>query len=323
MMKKGGTSCSGRYLHAALPALLLALGSLGCARYTGSVLCAACEESGVVGDGPTDGALPMDGPDGLMEPSITIVPGSFSMGSPEGEICREPWSSLETEHPVALTRGFRLATTEVTQSEFSSQMGYTPSTHRCDECPVETLSWHEAAAYCNALSDDAQLERCYECEGTGPTVTCAVIATTGNFSDCLGYRLPTEAEWEYTIRAGSSDASYLGPISSCDNDPLIDQLGWYKGNSSTPQAVGGKKANAWGLHDMGGNVWEWCNDWHIDDLGTAAVSDPWGPPTGTHRIVRGGSFEDRADRLRSAMRDSSPPSEGLPFVGFRWARTTP
>jgi formylglycine-generating enzyme required for sulfatase activity len=253
---------------------------------------------------------------------IRVAAGSFSMGSPPNESCRR---DDEDQHPVEITRSFDLAETETTQEQFQAAMGYNPSFRSsCGaQCPVEWVSWHEAAAYCNALSEARALTACYACSGKGPEVTCQPAG--GNPLVCSGFRLPTEAELEYATRAGTTTALPSGDITSCmGSDPNAQKIAWYKANSTgLPRPVKGKEANAWGFFDLTGNVYEWAQDWYQPRLGTAAVKDPQGPATGTQRVFRGGAWYFNAEHLRSAHRLAFSPSKRFTFLGFRCARTRP
>jgi len=225
---------------------------------------------------------------------VWIPPGSFLMGSPPGERGRR---HNEAQHLVTLTKGFYLQTTEVTQGQWKEVMGDNPSYFSScgEDCPVERVSWEDVQEFIRRLNQRENSNR---------------------------YRLPTEAEWEYAARAGSTTAFANGEIrdTGC-RDPNLDKIGWYCGNSGEKtHPVARKQPNAWGLHDMHGNVWEWCRDWE-GDYPSAAVTDPTGPLSGEYRVVRGGSWTRGARRCRSAFRGAALPG-GLDLrLGFRLART--
>jgi formylglycine-generating enzyme required for sulfatase activity len=205
-----------------------------------------------------------------------IQPGTFTMGSPPEELER---FDDEAQHQVTLTQPFYLQATEVTQGQWEALMGSNPSYFNAcgTDCPVESVSWEDAQDFINALNELN--------EGT--------------------YRLPTEAEWEYACRAGSTTAFANGDITvtGCARDPNLDLMGWYCYNAeSTPHPVAQKNPNDWGLYDMHGNVWEWCQDWY-GDYPTDPVTDPTGPETGASRVYRGGSWKEQARLIRSALRN--------------------
>jgi formylglycine-generating enzyme required for sulfatase activity len=253
---------------------------------------------------------------------VAVSAGTFTMGSP----VEEPGRGSELQHQVTLTRGFEMYSTEVTQAQFASLMGYNPSTHQgCLGCPVEQVNWHEAAAYCNALSTLAGLGPCYDCAGSGTSVTCAPAAAYATPYICPGYRLPTEAEWEYAARAGTTTGTYSGTstLTGCENpNSILDPIAWFCGNAGgTTHATGGKDANAWGLFDMLGNVWEWVHDWFETYPGD--VSDPWGPVAGSYLVIRGGGVYDFASYARAAHRNYNWPSHRSGSLGFRPVRSSP
>jgi formylglycine-generating enzyme required for sulfatase activity len=273
-------------------------------------------------------AAPEITPELPAQPNEVLIPaGTFTMGSPTTELGR---GLDDTQYQVTLTRSFFMQKYEVTQSEFQARMGYNPSSFSScgGNCPVERVNWYEAAAYSNAASRAAGLAECFTCTGSGASVTCSVAAayTGANYYNCLGYRLPTEAEWEYAYRAGTSTAFYNGGITStgCFSlDANADAIAWYKCNAqSKTHPVGGKQPNAWGLYDMAGNVWEWCYDWY-DDYSAQAATDPVGAATGANRVIRGGVWSSYADGVRAARRSSYTPTFHVSVLGFRVVRSSP
>ena len=245
-------------------------------------------------------------PDGF----VLLEAGSFMMGSPTGEPGR---SEREVQHRVTLTRDLWMQAHEVTQGEWQALMGNNPSRFSsCGaDCPVEMVNWYEAASYANAVSRSEGLEECYELSGCqespGNDMECSSVTPVD--LSCEGYRLPTEAEWEYAARAGTTAARYCGESESCVRD-----IAWYSENAgSQTHPVGEKRANAWGLYDMLGNVWEWTGDWYGDY--------PMGPTAGTGRVARGGSWNSLARYARSAYRSGSGPGYRYVSFGFRLARS--
>ena len=276
----------------------------------------------------------------------SIKAGSFTMGPGKDEKCTN--SSVEASHTVKLTRGFTISVHEVTQGQYKAVLGYNPSKFSktdssdnyycgkssCADNPVESASWHEAAAYCNALSKRAGFTPCYQCTGQLPNVTCSVhysYSTGGKkIYDCPGYRLPTEAEWEFAYRAGTATPFYQGgpkdPSSckTCKMETAADTIAWYCANSSSrTHAVGQKMPNPWGLYDMAGNVWEWVDDHNLKKLPTAPVTDPWVHDDAKYRVVKGGAYKDYPFDLRAARRYYTFPDWHQAYIGFRPARTLP
>ncbi len=245
------------------------------------------------------------------------------MGSPTSEPGR---LTNETQHEVTLTKAIYVSTYEVTQSEWQAVMGWNESYFPGAAKPVETLSWYDAVSYCNQRSTLDGLAPAYTIAGAtydGNHITSAAV--TWNQA-AKGYRLLTEAEWEYACRATSTTAFCNGAITNIDCSPLdpnLDQVGWYCGNaSSTTHDVGGKTANAWGLKDMHGNVWEWCWDWYGTYPG-GPLTDPTGPASGSYRVVRGGSWDYDAQFCRSALRNYNYPVYVRINFGLRLSRTAP
>ena len=229
---------------------------------------------------------------------VRVTPGTFMMGSPDSEDGRE---DDESQHSVTITRPFCMNSTEVTQAEWQAVMGSNPSkfTSCGANCPVEQVSWEDAVAYANALSRREGLPECY-------------AGSTFSGLSCKGYRLPTEAEWEYAARAGTTGATYGN----------LDSVAWYDENSgSATHPVGQKQPNAWGLYDMLGNVWEWTGDWYRTYPGT--VTDPLGAGAGSYRVIRGGSWIGLARGARAAHRLYDTPGGRGYYLGFRLSRTAP
>jgi len=241
-----------------------------------------------------------------MTPEMIKCPaGSFMMGSPESEPGR---CSDETQHQVTLTQAFLMGRYPVTQSLYEAVMGENPSEFKGPTRPVETVSWYDAVRFCNALSGKLGLAPAYLVgKGDAPEVSCDFTSP--------GYRLPTEAEWEYACRAGTTTLYYNG-----DSDADLGDIAWYSANANfTTHPVGQKAPNAWGLYDMAGNVWEWTWDWYGGCPG--AISDYTGPQIGNYRVLRGGSWHNLALYARAAYRNYDVPGKCSSYRGFRMART--
>jgi uncharacterized protein (TIGR02996 family) len=209
-----------------------------------------------------------------------IGPGRFLMGSPE---CEKGRMDNEAQHPVTLRRGFWLALTPVTQRQWQAVMDGNPSSFMGKELPVEGVSWDDCQQFCRQLGERA-----------GKSL-----------------RLPTEAEWEYACRAGTSTPFFVGAV-------LSGEQANFGGNVGKTTAVGSFPPNAWGLFDMHGNVWEWCQDWYAPS-GKEEVQDPAGPPTGTARVLRGGSWDIHSRHCRAANRARAAPALRISNIGFRAA----
>ena len=259
---------------------------------------------------------------------LTIDPGTFEMGTPEGGSARKAGGSDEILHTVTLTRRFAMLSTEVPQGQFESLMGYNPSYNlSCGvNCPVESLNWSEAAAYCNALSVAEGFATCYTCTGTGADVDCAPDVAYASPYDCPGYRLPTEAEWEYAARAGTAFATYNGNQDDehlgCEQpNDVMDSIAWFCGNSGDRiHPVGMKTPNDYDLYDMLGNVHEWCHD-RYGSYPAGPVDDPWGPTSGLYRVYRGGAWYAAAEYTRAAVRLWNLPEHRDVDLGFRPVRS--
>jgi len=217
---------------------------------------------------------------------VYIPPGTFMMGSPSNEKDRD---KDERQHRVRLTRGFYMQTTEVTQRQWKAVMGSNPSRFKGDDLPVERVSWNDAQKFIRNLNRREGGDK---------------------------YRLPTEAEWEYACRAGTTTRFYFG-----DSESRLGEYAWYRNNSGgRTHQVAEKKPNAWGLYDMHGNVWEWCRDWY-GDYPSGSVTDPKGPSGGSDRVIRGGSWNNKPRHVRSAYRGRNVPGSRNPYLGFRLLRT--
>ena len=219
-----------------------------------------------------------------IEKEMILIPaGKFMMGSPASEKGR---SADETQHEVTLTKPFYMGKYEVTQEQWEAVMGKNPGNTKGAKLPVTVVSWEDCQEFIKKLN----------------------AKTNG------GYRLPTEAEWEYACRAGTSTAYSVG-------DSLTNSDANYgEGAAGSIKSVGSYKSNAFGLYDMHGNVWEWCEDW-MADYPAGALTDPKGPGTGTSRVLRGGSFDRVVSIARSSFRYYDAPSLRYYSYGFRLART--
>jgi formylglycine-generating enzyme required for sulfatase activity len=242
---------------------------------------------------------------------VLIPAGTFTMGSPAGELGR--WTD-ETQHEVTLTHGLYISKYEVTEQWWDEVMGTAASLSHSPRNPV---SWNDAVLFCNALSVVEGLTPAYTINAGDGNVTWNQAAD--------GYRLPTEAEWEYACRAGSATGFANGEITSeyaTPLDPMLDAIGWYYGNTGAVREVGLKAVNAWGLYDMHGNLWEWCWDrWDGSDYATAPVSDPVGQESGDFRALRGGYWGFNPPQCRSAARYKFNPAGQKDSAGLRPVRT--
>jgi len=229
---------------------------------------------------------------------VLIPPGTFNMGCSASQQygC---WSEENPVHQVTLTNAFYLGRYEVTQAQWQASMGYNPSLYQSASAevpqaqvpqrPVELVSWN----------------------------------TIQGFLSQTGMRLPTEAEWEYAYRAGTTTAfhGYTGQLSGTNDDNLLGNIAWFSGNAnSQTRPVGGKLCNGFGLHDMAGNVSEWVNDWYGNNYYSTSPSvNPQGPSSGSFRVLRGGVWGDGSGLCRASVRVSLDP--GYEYIGFRVART--
>ena len=219
---------------------------------------------------------------------VLIPPGTYTMGCSASNAfgC----NSDETQHQVTLTNAFYLSRTEVTQAQWVAKMGSNPSYFTGDTSrPVERVSWNDIQPFC-----------------------------INN-----GLRLPTEAEWEYAYRAGTTTAFHGMPgyLNGTNDDNQLGTIAWLNSNSgSQTRPVAGKAANGFGLYDMSGNVWEWCQDWY-GTYASGAQTNPTGPGSGSDRVLHGGSWFNYSYPCRASFRDSGSPDDCGPNFGFRVART--
>jgi len=230
-------------------------------------------------------AKPFTIPDLSME-MLWVKPGTFEMGSPSSEKDRY---DNETRHTVTLTEGFWMGKHEVTQSQWERVMGDNPSFFKGADRPVENVTWNDVTSFCEKLTE---LER-----------------KTRRLPAGMAYQLPTEAQWEYACRAGTKSAFSFG-------DSLTSSQANIDGGPGETTDVGKYPANAWGFHDMHGNVWEWCADWY-GDYPSGADRDPVGPADGSHHVKRGCSWNHTADNARSATRSLDMPALSINNLGFR------
>jgi formylglycine-generating enzyme required for sulfatase activity len=241
---------------------------------------------------------------------VRIQGGTFTMGSPGSDVGRD---RDEVQHQVTVS-SFYLGKYEVTQKEYQEIMGTNPSRFKGDNLPVECVSWLDAIEYCNKRSQREGLTPPYTINGSGYSQT----VTWNLHAD--GYRLPTEAEWEYACRAGTTTPFSTGNTITT-NQANYDGIYPYNGNGkgeyrSKTTAVGSFAPNAWGLYDMHGNVGEWCWDWY-GSYSSGAQTDPEGVSAGSYRVYRGGNWSSYGRDLRSARRSGSRPTARDAIFGFR------
>jgi formylglycine-generating enzyme required for sulfatase activity len=224
---------------------------------------------------------------------VLIPPGEFLMGSPDSD--KDARHGETPQHQVRITRPFYLGATEVTQGQYRAVTLQSPSRFKgSDDLPVEQVSWNDAIAFCDKLSA-LEKERLVGAR----------------------YRLPTEAEWEYACRAGSTTRFSFG-----DDAASLNEFAWYNGNSDRKtHPVGQQRPNAWGLYDIHGNVKEWCWDWYdASYYGQSPGADPLGPSQGAVRVARAGSWVHIPMGCRAAVRDRRAPGARPDDLGFRVVR---
>jgi formylglycine-generating enzyme required for sulfatase activity len=264
---------------------------------------------------------------------VLVTKGKFMMGSPGNEPCRN--ATNESLHQVTIDHAFWIQTTEVTQAQYVQLLGFNPAGTNCgaqigNDFPAVCVTWDQAAAYCNKLSQQEVRTPCYA--PINADAGAVYMADPAKIQLCTGYRLPTDAEWEYAYRAESLTAFWKGPAATapmcnqCYPEPHLVPYGWYCHNSGYQlQKVKTRSAAAWGIHDMAGNAAEWVNDLYLANLGNAPVVDPYGAPmvTAAARVLRNGSVGDYSGKQRAASRTSMNPTASAPLIGFRCVRTQP
>ena len=267
-----------------------------------SILCAGCAESepqsiddksepstSVVETEPNNSDKNSPQSASLTEKPITNSIGMKLQLLPAGTFVMGSEAVFEKSHQVTLTKPFYIGVHEVTQEQYAKVMGKNPSEFKGSQHPVETVSWADAVRFCETLSSLPKEK------AAGRT-----------------YRLPTEAEWEFACRAGTTTEYSFG-----DDESQLGEFAWFDDNNEdSPQPVGQKKPNPWGLYDMHGNVYEWCQDWY-GNYPSGAVSDPSGLSQGSLRVRRGGCWGSSAEGCRSSSRNGDYPPFRIYFLGFR------
>jgi sulfatase modifying factor 1 len=286
-------------------------------------------------------------PETPQRPALHLMPaGRFIMGSALGE--RE-YAADVRPHPVRLTRPMLITRTEITQAQWKAVIGTEPAYFKAcgGQCPVESVSWFDAVAFANALSALEGRTACYrttDCRGRlgagcnegavrRPWCMGGRCESVERVADCTGYRLPTESEWEYAARGGTYELVHPGPdllhAHARHSENSAIQYG-EEFNCNNPQGqtmrcgvspVASLLPNAWGLHDMLGNVAEWCEDWYDAEYPTELADDPRGPATGRLRTLRGGAWHAAPRWVSPDLRDAADPVRRSRSIGFRLVRS--
>ena len=253
---------------------------------------------------------------------VALSPGTFVMGSSESD--PDARNNEKPQCRVTLTRGFFIGIHEITQEQYTRVTNLDPAHFKFDgskKHPIEHVTWFDAVRFCNSLSKATGLSPCYTDNNGNPAIVAQKYIRCNWDAD--GFRLPTEAEWEYACRAGTT-GKY------CCDDEQIDQYAWhwtnslvnYKPNSRGwgTNPVASKLPNAWGLYDMHGSLWEWCWDPYQKQRIQSEATDPVGPASGTLRTYRGGAWSSEPYQVRSAVRHGCPPYYRNGHLSFRVVR---
>jgi len=315
-MKQTRAGTTARLLPVNCDEFLSQVGQEFVIRFTGweavvlaAVLAAGCTPAsppGPVASSPPSSPAPQQVPTNTGRTMVLVPAGEFRMGDDQGDTDEKPAHNVQVS-------AFHIDTHEVTQKAYESLMEKNPSRSKGPDKPVEQVDWYHAALYCNMRSLKEGLKPCYDAK----TLACDFTAD--------GYRLPTEAEWEYACRAGTRTRYSFG-----DDAAKLRSHAWYKANAEqNPHPVGQKSPNAWGLYDMHGNVAEWCEDVYSEDgYQKAEGRDPRGPAGGNKRVLRGGSWRTGEDNCRASARNSenarfADACFGSDAYGFRCVRRAP
>ena len=272
-----------------------------------------------------------EGGDEIPEGFVLVEAGTFKMGSNKG------YSDNKPVHEVTITKPFYMGKYEVTQAEYEVYCSYGSSSPSSsygdgDNYPAYYVSWYDALVYCNKRSMAEGLSPCYSISGNTDPSKWGTVPTSSDSTwnavvcdwNANGYRLPTEAEWEYAARAGDNTVESLTYSGTSDVNKLGDYAWYYDSANDNTHEVGTKLPNAFGLYDMSGNVWEWCWNWFTDsyDTTTEGGSDPTGASAGSDRVNRGGGWGSLSDGCAVSCRNYNYPYERNRGLGFRVVRAS-